>query len=110
MQAEDFAFKIKADFLGALAHPTRLKLIEVLRSGEQPVGALCTRLRTPQSSVSKHLAILRQTGLVQTRQQGTTVYYAIQDRDIFRVLRPVSAILRKKLVQSQELLSHLSGA
>lgn len=109
MQAEDFAFKIKADFLGALAHPTRLKLIELMRKDELPVGALCRRLQLGQSSVSKHLAILRQVGLVQTRQQGTTVFYRIQDRSIFEVLRPVSVILRKKLVESQKALAHLGG-
>ena len=110
MRAEDFAFKIKADFLGALAHPTRLKLIELMRREELPVGALCQRAQVAQSSVSKHLAILRQAGLVQTRQRGTTVFYSIQDRDIFKALRPVSAMLRKKLVESQKLLSHLGEA
>ncbi len=107
MPSEEFVFKVKADFLGALAHPARLRLIELLRAGELPVGRLCARMDMPQPSVSKHLAILRQEGLVKTRHEGTTIHYGIRDPDVFRVLRPVSAILRKRMRESQRLLARL---
>jgi ArsR family transcriptional regulator len=107
MTDEALVFKIKADFLKALAHPVRLGLIERLKDGEASVGQLVSAMRVEQSSISKHLAILRSAGIVSTRQEGVTVFYSIKDRDIYKVLRPISEILRKRLSESQDVLSRL---
>lgn len=92
--------KIKSDFLGALSHPVRLAIIEELKSGESSVGRMVERLQVEQSSLSKHLAILRNAGVVISRQHGTTVQYSIRDRDIFLVLRPIAQILKKRMEES----------
>lgn len=102
-----FVFKIKADFLRALAHPMRLKIIEHLKSGQKSVGQMVKSLEVEQSSLSKHLAILKQAGILNSRQVKVTVYYSIRDKGIFDVLRPISLFLRKKLRESQDILSHL---
>jgi ArsR family transcriptional regulator len=104
---EELAYKIKADFLGALAHPLRLQVIEFLKGGEKNVGAIIKTLGIPQSSLSRHLTILRETGILKSRQQGTTIYYAIDDRDIFSVLRPIAEMLRKKLKKTEAVLNSL---
>ncbi len=103
----DFVFKIKADFLRALSHPARLKIIEHLKSREDSVGKMVKSLEVEQSSLSKHLAILKQAGILNSRQVKVTVYYSIRDKGIFDVLRPISLFLKKKLKESQEVLSHL---
>lgn len=60
-----------------LADPTRLALFERLcRDGEQTVGALTARAGVSQPAVSKHLAVLRQAGLVSGRQQGRETHYS----------------------------------
>lgn len=105
---KELVFKIKADFLKSLAHPARLAIIDRLSSGERSVGRLVVDLQIEQSSLSKHLAILRQSGIVRSRQEKVTVYYSIRDKDIFRVLKPITLILRKRLMESRSVLSELS--
>lgn len=100
-------FKIKANFLGALAHPVRLAVIEHLKQREASVGRMVEVLGVEQSGLSKHLAVLRQAGILTSRQAKANVFYAIKDRDIFRVLRPIAEILRKKLRESESLLRDL---
>jgi ArsR family transcriptional regulator len=107
---EELVFRIKADFLKCLAHPARLAVIERLKSGERSVGQLVEDLGVEQSSLSKHLATLRQAGIVTARQDGANVHYSIRDRDIFLVLRPIAEILRKRLEESTKVLTHLGKA
>lgn len=65
------------DVLRAIADPTRLRLVFLLRDGERCVGELVDALRLPQSTVSRHLSHLRRTKLVRTRRSGTTVFYSL---------------------------------
>ena len=104
---DDMVFKIKADFLKVLAHPVRLQLIERLKSGEASVGSLVRELGVEQSSLSRHLGALRELGVLEARQEKTTVYYDLHDHDIFKVLRPIAELLRKKLRRSEKLLEIL---
>jgi ArsR family transcriptional regulator len=104
---EDMAFKIKADFLKGLAHPVRLQIIEYLKGGEASVGKLVQALGVEQSSLSRHLAILRDLGVLEARQERTNVYYNLHDHDILKVLRPIAELLRKKLKRSEKLLESL---
>ena len=101
-------FKIKADFLKGLAHPIRLQIVEYLKNGEASVGKLVKELGVEQSNLSRHLATLRELGILEARQEKTTVYYSIHDHDIFKVLRPIAEILRKKLKKSEKLLERLA--
>jgi len=70
----------------AFAEPTRLRVISALRDGELCVCELCDALDVAQSTLSTHLQYLRQTGLVQTRNEGRWVYYALT-REFARVAR-----------------------
>ena len=107
---EEMVFKIKADFLKGLGHPVRLQIIEYLKDKELSVGKLEMVLGVEQSNLSRHLAVLRELGILQARQEKTTVYYSIHDPDIFKVLRPMAEILRKKFKRSEKLLAHLGKA
>ena len=104
---DDMAFKIKADFLKGLAHPIRLHIIEYLKKGEASVGKLVQELGVEQSNLSRHLATLRDLGVLEARQEKTSVYYAVHDHDIFRILRPIAMLLRKKLRKSEKILESL---
>ncbi len=107
MVDDSFVFKIKADFIRALGHPVRLKIIEHLKNGQKSVGQMAKILQVEQSGLSKHLAILKQAGILNSRQVKVTVFYSIRDKDIFDMLRPISLFLKKKLKESQEILEHL---
>ncbi len=104
---DDMVFKIKADFLKGIAHPIRLRIIEYLKNGEASVGKLAQELGVEQSNLSRHLATLRDIGVLEARQEKTTVYYNIHDHDILKVLRPVAEFLRNKLRKSGKLLERL---
>jgi ArsR family transcriptional regulator len=105
---DKLVFQIKADFLRALSHPARLEIIEHLRGSESPVGRMVQELGLEQSALSKHLAILRQAGIVKARHEKVTVHYSIRDNEIFHVLRPIARILRKRLEESRTVLDRLS--
>lgn len=68
--------RVKDDFR-ALADETRLQLLLLLSRGERSVGELVEELGTPQSTVSRHLGILRATELVRTRRDGPRVLYRL---------------------------------
>ncbi len=104
---EELAYKIKADFLKALAHPLRLQIIEFLKNGEQNVGTIVKKIGIPQSSLSRHLLELREAGILKSRQQGTVIYYGIEDKGILEVLRPIAELLKKKLRKTATVLSSL---
>ena len=90
-------FEIKSNLLKGLAHPIRLQVIEHLKDRESSVGKLVMALGVRQSSLSRHLAVLRESGILRARRDKNTIYYSIHDPDIFKVLRPLAGILRKKL-------------
>lgn len=66
-----------AEILKALGHPIRLRLLECLAPGEASVGVLQERLQTPQAIVSQQLRILRSSGVVTFRRQGTLSLYSL---------------------------------
>jgi len=76
----------KADLFKALAHPTRIRILELLRGGEKNVGELMAALRLEGSSVSQQLAILRMKNIVDTRKEGSTIYYRLRGDDFIELL------------------------
>lgn len=67
-----------SDLFGALADPTRLRLVEALRGGEQAVNDLVSLVDLHQSGVSRHLRVLHQAGLVQVRPSGPHRLYSLR--------------------------------
>jgi len=74
-----------AERFRTLGEPMRLRLLEVLRSGEHSVGDLVDRTGGGQANVSKHLQILLAGGLVARRKDGTTVLYHLADPSVFQL-------------------------
>jgi ArsR family transcriptional regulator len=66
-------------FAKALADPTRLRVIAALRQGELCVCELCDALEATQSTLSTHLALLRDAEITRTRKQGKWIYYRLSD-------------------------------
>ena len=67
----------RARVVRALANPTRLLIVEALEEGEACVNALTSLTRFDVSTVSKHLAVLREVGLVQAERRGLQVFYSL---------------------------------
>jgi len=78
--------QFKASIFQALAHPTRIAIIEVLRDGELPAGAIIERLGLEQANASQHFSILRAKQIVNNRKEGNQVFYSVRDPLIIEVL------------------------
>ena len=100
-------YALKADFFRALGHPTRVRILELVSSQERAVGELQEELGLDSSGTSQHLAALRRQGLVETRRQGTTIYYRLKDPRVTQLLNVARQILTSNLAETRELLANL---
>ena len=100
--------RFKAEFFKALAHPARLVMLEQLREGEKSVQELQQVLGLDQSSVSQQLSVLRNKNIVESRKEGTTVYYQVRDPMIYQLLDIALAIFNNHLIDTQAMLQRLS--
>lgn len=99
--------QFKAEFFKALAHPARIKILELLRSGEMSVNELQTHLEIESSTVSQQLAVLRSRNIVTARKAGTSVYYSVRDPQVFELLDVARRIFNIHLVDTQSMLEQL---
>ena len=76
----------KAEILKALGQPTRLRIMEYLRDGERCVCEIFPAIGGQQSNISRHLAVLKQAGLVADRRVGVSIFYRVKDPAIFKIL------------------------
>jgi len=94
----------------ALASPKRIELLDLLSQGERTVEALAEQVATPIKNTSAHLRVLRQARLVETRRDGTYMYYRLADDDVFRLLRTLETIGHSRLAEVQQVVeSYLDG-
>src|ERR1700675_1360542 len=99
--------EIKATLFRVLGHPARVRILELLRDGERSVGALQTELGLDSGGTSQHLAALRRIGLVESRREGTSVYYKVADERVFDLLEAGREIITRQLAGQQSLLHEL---
>ena len=99
--------RFKANIFQALAHPTRIAIIELLENGELSAGDLIEKLGMEQANVSQHLAILRSKQLVANRKVGNKVFYSVRDPIIIKVLALMRRYFQKHLKESLELLDEM---
>lgn len=97
----------KADFFRALAHPVRIRILEVLSTGERTVQELQQLLEREQPVVSQQLAVLRSQNVVTPRKLGTTVKYALSDPLIAKLLQVARQIFDNRLLDTQTMLRAL---
>jgi ArsR family transcriptional regulator len=83
---QDTLRQFKADFFQALAHPTRIAIVEQLREGELSAGTIIERLGIEQANASQHLAVLRAKNILVNRKLANQVFYSVRDPLILEVL------------------------
>lgn len=99
-----------ADFFRAMAEPQRLKILNSLRDGPRNVGDLTLALACSQANVSKHLALLSKTGLVERESRGTSVYYRIADPRTYELCDLVCGQIAQRLMDQARGLGALAPA
>jgi len=87
----------RAEILKALAHPTRLCIVEELEKGERGVGELTDLIGDDISTVSKHLTVLKNAGLVSDEKRGTAVIYRLRVPCVMNFMGCVEAVLTHRL-------------
>jgi DNA-binding transcriptional ArsR family regulator len=102
--------EVKAELFRALAHPARIRVLELLAEGERSVSDIAPVVGLEASHLSQQLAVLRHAGLVTTRKQGLSVIYRIRDRALVSLLSTAKKLLINSLSESQELLDELRPA
>lgn len=101
--------EIKAELFKALAHPARVRALEVLAEGEHTVGELQPLVGIESSHLSQQLGVLRRAGLVVTRKEGSSVYYSLRDPLVAELLAVAKQLLLATLSQTRELLADLTA-
>jgi DNA-binding transcriptional ArsR family regulator len=99
--------QFKADIFQALAHPTRIAILELLSQGELSAGALIEKLGMEQANISQHLAVLRTKRLVANRKAGNQVFYSVRDPLIIEVLNLMRTYFHTHLQESMEMLEEM---
>ena len=92
-QPVDASADLVARVFHGLADPTRLRIVQLLLTGEKNVGELVAALGTPQGRVSSHLMCLRWCGFVATRRAGKFVYYRVTDPRVAELVRLAQGLL-----------------
>jgi len=90
-------YELHARVCKALADPTRLLIINELRDGPRPVGEIAEALEISQPNCSRHLALLRDRGLVTTQRAGSNVYYALTSQKIVRAVDLLREFMAEEL-------------
>jgi DNA-binding transcriptional ArsR family regulator len=96
---------LHAHVCSALGDPTRLLLLYALNDEPQRVSTLAESLDIPQSTVSRHLGVLRQRSLVISERNGMAVVYSLADSRIIDVLDTMRLVLRDALDRQANMLS-----
>lgn len=96
--------KFKANYLKALAHPVRIRVLEVLQQGEVSVADLQAEAGAEVANISQHLAVLRGGGIVAARKTGMNVLYRVRDTEVFLILDALRQIFSQRLDSMQTML------
>lgn len=97
----------KAAFFRALAHPIRIRILELLVKGDRSVQELQEALGVDQPVVSQQLAVLRTNNIVAGKKEGVSVRYGLRDPLIGDLLETARQIFNNHLVGTQDLLKQL---
>ncbi len=100
----------KADLFKALAHPARVRVLELLAEREHTIGELAEQAGLELSHLSQQVTVLRRAGIVDSRRVKSTVFCSLRDPQTAELLAVARRMLSKNLRQGQELLAALDGA
>ncbi|MEU9244270.1 metalloregulator ArsR/SmtB family transcription factor [Streptomyces sp. NPDC048385] len=103
-------YQAKAEFFRMLGHPMRIRVLELLQDGPMPVRNLLAAVEAEPSGLSQQLALLRRSGIVSARREGSTVVYALASGDVAGLLGAARRILTEVLAGQHKLLAELREA
>jgi ArsR family transcriptional regulator len=99
----------KASIFQALAHPSRIAIVEVLRNGELSAGAIQERVGIEQANLSQHLGVLRSRQIIVNRKEGNQVFYSLRDPMLIEVLDILRRYFQSNLSQAITMLGEVEA-
>ncbi|MGA2402011.1 MAG: metalloregulator ArsR/SmtB family transcription factor [Syntrophobacteraceae bacterium] len=104
MDGKVYYLELRAKIFKALGHPSRLKMVEGLFDGEKCVCELQAMVGSDTSTVSKHLNILKEAGILQDERRGTNIYYSLRMKCVANFLGCVEEFVGRRLEEQIEAL------
>jgi DNA-binding transcriptional ArsR family regulator len=90
-------FEAQAQIMKALSHPTRLFIVHELAKAEKCVCELTKMVGADTSTISKHLTIMKNAGIVDFEKRGTNIYYSLKMKCVLNFFSCVNEVLKKKV-------------
>ncbi|MBU1077256.1 MAG: metalloregulator ArsR/SmtB family transcription factor [Spirochaetes bacterium] len=84
----------KSEFLHSMAHPARLKILEILRDEKACVSELSEQIKIKQPNISQHLNILRNSGIITKKRKGKMIFYNINEENVSNILKTIDTFLK----------------
>ncbi len=105
---EERVLELKAEILKALAQPTRLKILELIRNGEKCICEIVPAINGEQSNISRHISLMQKSHLVTTRKDGVKVMVKVKDPKIFDILDGIGLLLKRQILETGKLVRQLA--
>jgi ArsR family transcriptional regulator len=111
-QAESFPahYTKEAEVFGALSHPLRLQILELLNDQELTGTALLEKLEIPKANLFQHLNVLKDAGLLKARREGTCQYLSLAMPDILRAIAVFGKVIESGAVKADRKLGKTGRA
>jgi ArsR family transcriptional regulator len=97
----DMGNQLIANIFKALSHPTRLKIVHLLKQKPLCVCHLLPQLESEPSNTSQHLAVLKNQGIVESRKDGTMVIYRISSQEVYEMIDIAEKIIMRQLEETK---------
>jgi ArsR family transcriptional regulator len=88
----------------ALAHPTRIQIVKLLRDGEMCVCEIIPNLDSEQSNTSQHLTVLKNQGIVESKKDGSKVIYSIKNKEVYEMIDLAETIILRQIEDTKSSL------
>lgn len=105
----DEVYRLHAEVCKVMAHPTRLEIINALRSGEASLVDLAAKLDVPKPNVSQHLSQMRHRGIVERRREAGNVYYRLTDLKIVKACDLMREVLLDQLERQRAIADKITS-
>lgn len=102
--------QLLSNIFKALAHPTRIQIIKLLRDGEMCVCNILPNLDSEQSNTSQHLTVLKNQGIVESRKDGSKVIYSVKNKEVFDMIQLAEVLILRQLEETKASLSNKSSS
>jgi ArsR family transcriptional regulator len=97
-------YEARAKILKALAHPTRLWIVRQLSDGEHCVCEFVDAVDVDFSTVSKHLTVLKEAGIVESEKRGKQVFYRLKIPCVLKFMECIDAVIQTQILEQSDLL------